>query len=125
MAARNRMPPWHEHVRLANGRDILIRPQLDGVTSSSFGAVDEALVAGYAAAIGAEAAWASTIGHGSPAQRPARKTMVISMVRAELGQTVSIAASWQREGAREWRLPHGFVRDCASARFSNPVRTET
>jgi RimJ/RimL family protein N-acetyltransferase len=26
MAARNRMPPWHEHVRLANGRDILIRP---------------------------------------------------------------------------------------------------
>ena len=26
MARRNRMPPWHEHVRLANGRDILIRP---------------------------------------------------------------------------------------------------
>ena len=26
MAARNHMPPWHEHVRLANGRDILIRP---------------------------------------------------------------------------------------------------
>lgn len=26
MAARNRMPPWHEHVRLANGRDVLIRP---------------------------------------------------------------------------------------------------
>ncbi|WP_256646523.1 GNAT family N-acetyltransferase [Thermomonas paludicola] len=26
MAARNRMPPWHEHIRLANGRDILIRP---------------------------------------------------------------------------------------------------
>lgn len=26
MAARNRMPPWHENVRLANGRDILIRP---------------------------------------------------------------------------------------------------
>jgi RimJ/RimL family protein N-acetyltransferase len=26
MAARNRMPPWHENVRLANGRDILVRP---------------------------------------------------------------------------------------------------
>lgn len=26
MARRNRMPPWHEHVRLANGRDLLIRP---------------------------------------------------------------------------------------------------
>lgn len=26
MAARNRMPPWHENVRLANGRDLLIRP---------------------------------------------------------------------------------------------------
>ncbi len=26
MAARNRMPPWHEHIRLANGREILIRP---------------------------------------------------------------------------------------------------
>ncbi|WP_395648921.1 GNAT family N-acetyltransferase [Thermomonas sp.] len=26
MSARNRMPPWHEHVRLSNGRDILIRP---------------------------------------------------------------------------------------------------
>ena len=26
MAVRNRMPPWHEHVRLANGRDVLIRP---------------------------------------------------------------------------------------------------
>ena len=26
MATRNRMPPWHENVRLANGRDILIRP---------------------------------------------------------------------------------------------------
>jgi RimJ/RimL family protein N-acetyltransferase len=26
MAARNRLPPWHEHLRLANGREILIRP---------------------------------------------------------------------------------------------------
>ena len=26
MAARNRMPPWHENVRLSNGRDVLIRP---------------------------------------------------------------------------------------------------
>ncbi|MFT4179246.1 MAG: GNAT family N-acetyltransferase [Thermomonas sp.] len=26
MAARNRMPPWHENVRLANGRELLIRP---------------------------------------------------------------------------------------------------
>ena len=26
MAARNRMPPWHEHVRLPNGREVLIRP---------------------------------------------------------------------------------------------------
>ena len=26
MSARNRLPPWHEHVRLANGREVLIRP---------------------------------------------------------------------------------------------------
>jgi RimJ/RimL family protein N-acetyltransferase len=26
MAARNRLPPWHEEIRLANGRDELIRP---------------------------------------------------------------------------------------------------
>lgn len=26
MAIRNRMPPWHEQVRLPNGREILIRP---------------------------------------------------------------------------------------------------
>ena len=26
MAARNRLPPWHDEVRLANGREILIRP---------------------------------------------------------------------------------------------------
>ena len=26
MAARNRLPPWHESLRLANGREILIRP---------------------------------------------------------------------------------------------------
>ncbi len=26
MAARNRLPPWHEQLRLANGRDVLIRP---------------------------------------------------------------------------------------------------
>lgn len=26
MAARNRMPPWHQHLRLRNGREILIRP---------------------------------------------------------------------------------------------------
>jgi RimJ/RimL family protein N-acetyltransferase len=26
MAARNRMPPWHEHLRLRNGREVLIRP---------------------------------------------------------------------------------------------------
>ncbi|MGH8032273.1 MAG: GNAT family N-acetyltransferase [Luteimonas sp.] len=26
MAARNRLPPWHEHLRLANGRELLIRP---------------------------------------------------------------------------------------------------
>lgn len=26
MAARNRMPPWHEHVRLPNGREVLLRP---------------------------------------------------------------------------------------------------
>lgn len=26
MTARNRMPPWHENVRLRNGREILIRP---------------------------------------------------------------------------------------------------
>lgn len=26
MAARNRLPPWHEEMRLANGRDVLIRP---------------------------------------------------------------------------------------------------
>lgn len=26
MAARNRLPPWHEHMRLRNGREVLIRP---------------------------------------------------------------------------------------------------
>ncbi len=26
MVARNRLPPWHEETRLANGRDVLIRP---------------------------------------------------------------------------------------------------
>lgn len=26
MSARNRLPPWHEQVRLANGREVLIRP---------------------------------------------------------------------------------------------------
>ena len=26
MAARNRMPPWHEKITLANGRELLIRP---------------------------------------------------------------------------------------------------
>ena len=26
MAARNRLPPWHEHIRLSNGREVLIRP---------------------------------------------------------------------------------------------------
>lgn len=26
MAARNRLPPWHEMQRLANGREVLIRP---------------------------------------------------------------------------------------------------
>ncbi|MGY0504688.1 N-acetyltransferase family protein [Luteimonas sp. e5] len=26
MVARNRLPPWHEELRLANGREILIRP---------------------------------------------------------------------------------------------------
>ena len=26
MAARNRMPPWHEKLTLANGREVLIRP---------------------------------------------------------------------------------------------------
>ncbi|WP_147652761.1 GNAT family N-acetyltransferase [Vulcaniibacterium gelatinicum] len=26
MAARNRLPPWHEQLRLANGREVLIRP---------------------------------------------------------------------------------------------------
>lgn len=26
MAARNRLPPWHEEIRLGNGRDVLIRP---------------------------------------------------------------------------------------------------
>src|SRR3546814_8039126 len=26
MSARNRRPPWHEQVRLANGREVLIRP---------------------------------------------------------------------------------------------------
>jgi len=26
MTARNRMPPWHENVRLGNGREVLIRP---------------------------------------------------------------------------------------------------
>jgi len=26
MAARNRLPPWHDEVRLANGREMLIRP---------------------------------------------------------------------------------------------------
>jgi RimJ/RimL family protein N-acetyltransferase len=26
MAARNRMPPWHESIHLANGRDVLVRP---------------------------------------------------------------------------------------------------
>lgn len=26
MAARDRLPPWHERHRLANGRDLLIRP---------------------------------------------------------------------------------------------------
>ncbi len=26
MAARNRLPPWHDEVRLANGRELLIRP---------------------------------------------------------------------------------------------------
>lgn len=26
MAARNRLPPWHEQLRLPNGREVLIRP---------------------------------------------------------------------------------------------------
>lgn len=26
MVARNRLPPWHEELRLANGREVLIRP---------------------------------------------------------------------------------------------------
>ena len=26
MVARNRLPPWHEEIRLVNGRDVLIRP---------------------------------------------------------------------------------------------------
>ena len=26
MAARNRMPPWHEKIVLANGREVLVRP---------------------------------------------------------------------------------------------------
>jgi GNAT superfamily N-acetyltransferase len=26
MAARNRLPPWHEELRLANGREVVIRP---------------------------------------------------------------------------------------------------
>jgi hypothetical protein len=26
MVARNRLPPWHEEIRLGNGRDVLIRP---------------------------------------------------------------------------------------------------
>ncbi|HVQ33247.1 MAG TPA: GNAT family N-acetyltransferase [Lysobacter sp.] len=26
MAARNRLPPWHEHIRLSNGREVIIRP---------------------------------------------------------------------------------------------------
>src|SRR5688572_28943397 len=26
MAARERLPPWHERMRLPNGRDVLIRP---------------------------------------------------------------------------------------------------
>lgn len=26
MAARNRLPPWHESIRLSNGREVLIRP---------------------------------------------------------------------------------------------------
>ena len=26
MAARNRMPPWHEKILLANGREVLVRP---------------------------------------------------------------------------------------------------
>ena len=26
MAARNRLPPWHEMQHLSNGRDVLIRP---------------------------------------------------------------------------------------------------
>ena len=26
MAARERLPPWHEHQRLPNGREVLIRP---------------------------------------------------------------------------------------------------
>lgn len=26
MVTRNRLPPWHEHMRLANGREVLIRP---------------------------------------------------------------------------------------------------
>lgn len=26
MAVRNRLPPWHDRIRLANGRELLIRP---------------------------------------------------------------------------------------------------
>jgi RimJ/RimL family protein N-acetyltransferase len=26
MAARNRLPPWHEHIRLSNGREVIVRP---------------------------------------------------------------------------------------------------
>ncbi|TWI03416.1 acetyltransferase (GNAT) family protein [Luteimonas cucumeris] len=26
MSPRNRLPPWHEHLRLPNGREVLIRP---------------------------------------------------------------------------------------------------
>ena len=26
MAARNRLPPWHQELRLTNGREVLIRP---------------------------------------------------------------------------------------------------
>lgn len=69
------------------GRDILIRPQLVGVTNSSFGAVDEAMAAGYAAAIQTLAA-NDLLGDRVPVTVPPRegetgRTPVIDFIEVE------------------------------------------
>ena len=63
MAARNRMPPWHENVRLSNRREILIRPirPEDALTLRAGTEVAGELQASPALTVGPESADVATI----------------------------------------------------------------